>query len=108
MVLNGELNIDDPVQSLLPKGVQAPTRNGEEIKLYQLSNHTSSLPRMPDNMDPEDPDNPDADYTEDQLYAFLEGVELTRLFCFCLCGECSDSVKSRLTYYPNRTHLFCR
>jgi len=78
MVLNGELNIDDPAQSLLPKGVQAPTRNGEEIKLYQLSNHTSSLPRMPDNMDPEDPDNPYADYTEDQLYAFLEGVELTR------------------------------
>jgi len=78
MVIKGDLNLDDPLQSLLPDGVTAPTKNGETIKLFQLSNHTSSLPRLPDNMSPANPANPYADYSEKQLYDFLNGYELTR------------------------------
>lgn len=78
MVEKGELNLNTPLQQLLPKGVTAPTRNGESIRLYHLSNHTSSLPRMPDNFTPVNPANPYVDYTEEQLYAFLNGYELTR------------------------------
>ena len=48
MVVKGELNLDDPLQQLLPNGITAPTRNGESIKLYHLANHTSSLPSLPD------------------------------------------------------------
>ena|SRR5690554_3026381 len=78
MVEKGELNLEDQLQSILPEGIIAPTRNGESIKLYQLSNHTSSLPRMPSNISMENPENPYADYTEKQMYDFLNNYELTR------------------------------
>ncbi len=78
MVEKGELNLDDPLQSILPEGITAPTRNGESIKLYQLSTHTSSLPRIPSNLIMENPANPYADYTEKQMYHFLNNYELTR------------------------------
>lgn len=78
MVVKGDLNLDDPLQDLLPNSITAPKRNGESIKLFQLSNHTSSLPRLPDNMSPAIPENPYADYSEKQLYDFLDGYELTR------------------------------
>jgi len=78
MVLNDEMNLDDPLQKYLPEGITAPTRNGESIKLVQMANHTSSLPRMPDNFKPANPANPFADYSEKQLYDFLDNYELTR------------------------------
>ncbi len=78
MVIKGDLNLEDPLQNLLPAGVTAPTRNGETIKLFHLSNHTSALPRLPDNMSPANPANPYADYSEKQLYDFLNDYELTR------------------------------
>lgn len=78
MVIKGELNLDDPLQDLLPEGVQAPTRNGESIRLFQLSNHTSGLPRLPSNLDITNPQNPYADYTDELMYEFLDDLELTR------------------------------
>jgi D-alanyl-D-alanine-carboxypeptidase/D-alanyl-D-alanine-endopeptidase len=77
MVVKGELNLDDPLQQLLPNGITAPTRNGESIKLYHLANHTSSLPSLPDNLTPRRV-NPFGDYSEEKLYAFIDGYELTR------------------------------
>lgn len=78
MVLKGEVKLDDPLQSHLPSGVTAPTRNGASIKLVNLSNHTSSFPRMPDNFKPANPNNPFADYSEKQMYDFLSNYTLTR------------------------------
>jgi len=77
-VLKGEAKLDDPLQNYLPSGVTAPTRNGAAISLVHLSNHTSSLPRMPDNFHPANPANPFADYSEKQLYDFLNNYKLTR------------------------------
>jgi D-alanyl-D-alanine-carboxypeptidase/D-alanyl-D-alanine-endopeptidase len=77
-VINGKMNLDDPLQKYLPEGVTAPTRNGASIKLVHLSNHTSSLPRMPGNFNPANPANPFADYTEKQLYDFLKSYALPR------------------------------
>lgn len=78
MALDGKLNLDDPLQKYIPDSIKAPTKGGESIKLYQLSNHTSSLPRLPNNFAPADYENPYIDYTEEQLYAFLDNYELTR------------------------------
>ncbi|MCE7995238.1 MAG: beta-lactamase family protein [Roseivirga sp.] len=78
LVLKGELSLNDPVQNLLPDGINAPTRNGEFIQLVHMSNHTSGLPRMPDNFRPSNPGNPYIDYTEKQLYDFINGHELRR------------------------------
>jgi|WetSurMetagenome_2_1015567.scaffolds.fasta_scaffold29233_3 serine-type D-Ala-D-Ala carboxypeptidase/endopeptidase len=77
-VLKGEMSLDDPAQKYLPETVQLPTYEGESIKLGNLSDHTSSLPRMPTNFHPADPMNPYADYTLDQLFEFLSSYKLTR------------------------------
>ena len=77
-VIHGDMKLDDPLQKYLPKGVTAPSRNGASITLVNLSNHTSSLPRMPGNFNPENASNPFADYTEKQMYDFLTNYALTR------------------------------
>lgn len=76
MVRKGEMNIEDPIDKYLPSTIHVPTYEGEHITLGNLSDHTSSLPRMPDNFAPADPLNPYADYTVDQMYAFLSSYSL--------------------------------
>jgi D-alanyl-D-alanine-carboxypeptidase/D-alanyl-D-alanine-endopeptidase len=78
MVAKGEVKLDDPVQQYLPANVRVPSRNGREITLLDLATHRSGLPRLPDNFAPADPTNPYADYSVEQLYAFLNGYQLTR------------------------------
>lgn len=78
MVKAGKVSLDDPVQKYLPESVKMPKWEDQEITLGHLSDHTSSLPRLPSNLDPEDMTNPYADYTVEDLYAFLNGYELTR------------------------------
>jgi CubicO group peptidase (beta-lactamase class C family) len=78
MVVKGEIDLDEPLQNLLPEGITAPTKDGKSIKLFHLSDHTSGLPRLPNNMNPSNPANPYADYTEKEMYDFLNSYELTR------------------------------
>ncbi len=78
MVQRGEVTLGDPVSKYLPSDVTMPSRNGREITLLDLSTHRSGLPRLPSNMSPKDASNPYADYTVDQLYAFLASHELRR------------------------------
>lgn len=78
MVLKGEVALDDPVQKYLPAGVLVPSRGGKQITLGALSEQNSGLPRLPTNLHPKDPSNPYADYTPEDLYAFLSGYELPR------------------------------
>lgn len=77
-VLDGKLKLDDPVKKFLPDSIKFPSRNNVEITLGNLSDHTSSLPRMPTNFAPKNQENPYADYTVAQLYAFLSGYTLPR------------------------------
>lgn len=78
MVRRGELDLSDRVAHHLPAHVRVPSRGGREITLLDLATHHSGLPRLPDNMRPADPTNPYADYTVEQLYAFLASYELRR------------------------------
>jgi len=77
-VLKGEMKLDDPAQKYLPETVKLPMYEGNPITLGNLSDHTSSLPRMPTNFNPADPMNPYADYTTDLLFEFLSSYTLTR------------------------------
>jgi D-alanyl-D-alanine-carboxypeptidase/D-alanyl-D-alanine-endopeptidase len=77
MVQRGEVKLDDPVSRYLPASAKVPER-GHPITLVDLATHTSGLPRMPANFRPKDPANPYADYTDEQLYAFLSSYELIR------------------------------
>jgi CubicO group peptidase (beta-lactamase class C family) len=73
-----DVALDDPVQKFLPEEVKLPTRGGNQITLLDLVTHTSALPRMPDNMKPADLANPYADYSVQQMYAFLSGCTFPR------------------------------
>ena len=75
-VIDKQVALDTPVATLLPK-TKLPAGK-RAITLLDLATHTSGLPRMPDNMHPADGANPYADYTPEQLFAFLGGVTLAR------------------------------
>lgn len=78
MVARGEVQLDEPVAQLLPASVKVPSRDGRRITLLDLATQSSGLPRLPTNLAPKDSANPYADYTVQQLYAFLSGYELPR------------------------------
>ena len=78
MVRTRDVALDDAVSSLLPKGVIVPERNGRQITLLDLATQSSGLPSLPDNFKPNDTENPYADYTTQQLYAFLGAYQLPR------------------------------
>jgi serine-type D-Ala-D-Ala carboxypeptidase/endopeptidase len=78
MADRGEVKLDDPVARHLRAGVKVPERNGKAITLIDLSEQTSGLPRMPDNMKPANPLNPYADYGVEQMFEFLGRYQLPR------------------------------
>jgi serine-type D-Ala-D-Ala carboxypeptidase/endopeptidase len=78
MAEHGEVRLEQPVAELLPGDVVVPSRNGRQIRLVDLSTHSSGLPRMPDNFTPGDSRNPYVDYTVPKLYDFLRRHELRR------------------------------
>lgn len=77
-VQRGEVALDDPIAKYLPAEVKVPQRAGRQITLQDLATHTSALPRLPSNLAPANPANPYADYTVQQLYAFLSSYEPPR------------------------------
>ena len=46
MVVNDEINLDDPVEKFLPEEIKVPSKDGKKITLLNLATHTSGLPRM--------------------------------------------------------------
>ncbi len=78
MARRGEVSLSDPVARHLPRRVRVPSRAAAEITLLDLATHRSALPRLPTNLEPADRTNPYADYTVEQLYAFLSSHELRR------------------------------
>lgn len=78
MVQRGEVRLDDPISKYLPSTVRVPARGGKQITLLDLATQSSGLPRLPNNLKPADMTNPYADYSVQQLYAFLSSYELPR------------------------------
>lgn len=78
MVQDGSVKLDDPVAKYLPADVHVPSLDGKKIDLLDLATHHSGLPRIPTNMDFADPDDPYADYTMEEMYAFLDSYRLPR------------------------------
>ncbi|HSI75184.1 MAG TPA: serine hydrolase [Lunatimonas sp.] len=77
-VLDGKLKLDDEINSFLPDNIKVPVMGDTEITFGNLTDHTSGLPRMPDNFAPANPSNPFADYTEDQMYEFISNYQPVR------------------------------
>lgn len=76
MIVRGEVAADDPVAKYLPVEVNVPTYHDRQITLVDLATYASGLPRNPSNLTPRDHANPFADYTVEQLYAFLASSNL--------------------------------
>ena len=70
-VLDDELKLDDEVNAFLPDSIKIPVMGDKEITFGNLSDHTSGLPRMPDNFEPANLNNPYSDYTVEQIYDFI-------------------------------------
>ncbi len=77
-VLTTKIGLTTAVDSILPEAAQIPEKDGKAITLLDLATHTSSLPRLPGNLVFTDPTNPYADYSVDQMYAFLASYTLPR------------------------------
>lgn len=77
-VLENKVQLDDPINQYLPAEVEVPVMGADEITLGNLSDHTSGLPRMPENFAPANPNNPYADYSVDQMYEFVSTYKPTR------------------------------
>ncbi len=78
MIMKGKLTAENQIERFLPQRVHVPTYGSAHITLGNLSDHTSSLPRLPDYFTPADQDNPYADYSVNQMYAFLSAYDLKR------------------------------
>jgi len=71
-VLNGNLNLQTEANIYLPDFFQLPSKDGIEIQLKHLLNHTSGLNREPENLDVNQPYN----YSNDQMSAYLSTTQL--------------------------------
>jgi CubicO group peptidase (beta-lactamase class C family) len=77
MILEGQINLADELESLLPEGeVTVPRWNGKKVTMEHLVTHSSGLPRVPRDSDQPlppgyDPYDPYAAYTTAYVYDYL-------------------------------------
>ena len=81
-IQRGNLSLDDPIQGLMPAGLQLP-KEARPITLKHLTTHTSGFPSLPDNMSywhgfrrTMAGGNPYDDYSEAQFLEAIRTVDL--------------------------------
>ncbi|MDB5144126.1 MAG: beta-lactamase family protein, partial [Mucilaginibacter sp.] len=76
-VNEGKVKLTDPITKYLPDSVAA-NKELQNVILLTLSNHTSGLPRLPDNFEyhSSDPLDPYKDYTKQYLFSYLKSCKL--------------------------------
>ncbi len=63
MTMQGDVQLNDPIQPYLPVGIRAPSFGGTPITLLNLAEQNSGLPRLPSNLDLSNRADPYASYT---------------------------------------------
>ena len=77
-----KLSLDDDIRKFLPKGYENLEFEGKPILIKHLSNQTSGLPRLPENLENQvkfDDYNPYKNYISKMMFDFLKQVKLTRI-----------------------------
>lgn len=73
------ISLNTPVNNFLPSSIPVLEKDNQKIELIHLLNHTSSLPRLSDDIDKGwNPDNPYAHYDSTKMYNYLKTYKLTR------------------------------
>jgi CubicO group peptidase (beta-lactamase class C family) len=75
-VRRGEVSRDTLVDDLLPDGYKVKTKEGEDLKLWHLTTHTSGWATAPVNLAPADGEKPFTGYTQEMIF---EAVNLMPL-----------------------------
>lgn len=75
-VFDKKIKLSDPVNKYLPDNIPLLKYNNDTIKILDLANHTSGLPRLPLNMLFSDINNPYKNYTNAKLFSFLKQVKI--------------------------------
>jgi CubicO group peptidase (beta-lactamase class C family) len=79
-ISEGKVKETDDIRLYLPAGkFKNLAANGNYIQLVHLANHTSGLPRLPQNLEDQpgyDPFNPYNHYTTEMLYNYLSTISL--------------------------------
>lgn len=77
-VNEGRIKLNDPVSKYIPGTSKSLQSDNAVVTIAMLSNHSSGLPRMPDNFsDDTDETNPYLHYGKDSLLQYLKTVALT-------------------------------
>ena len=71
VLTENKISENDPIIKYLPDSVQQ-NQNLSGISFLNLMNHTSGLPRLPDNISPDNSRQPYEDYTSTALFAYLK------------------------------------
>ena len=71
-MLQNRFLLSDTANKYLPQNIQLPSLNNRQIKIVDLLNHTSGLPREPDDIDMNEP----FFYSESQMSAYLQRLAL--------------------------------
>lgn len=78
-VVEGKIKLEDDIRNYLPGKYIDLEMNTNYIQIKHLANHTSGLPRLPDNLK-DQPDfnilNPYKNYTKSMAFEFLQTVKL--------------------------------
>jgi len=74
-----KLNLNAPINQFLPSGIPSLEKNSVAITVQHLLNHTSGLPRLPQDLGlGYDPQNPYKHYDSIKVYNYLKTVNLVR------------------------------
>jgi CubicO group peptidase (beta-lactamase class C family) len=73
LVYDGKVDLNEPIKNMLPVRLHQSALNSKEITLLHLANHTSGIPKEPDNItaDWAIPGSPYKSYDEIKLYDYL-------------------------------------
>jgi len=73
LILNDQASLDDPVNRFFPLSLENVDREYDLITFRTLANHTSGLPRMPDNYEfPTDSGHSNRAYSIEAMHDYLE------------------------------------
>ncbi len=71
------LSIENPINNFLPSDIPIVQHDGNPIRIKHLLNHTSGLPRLPDDFETGmDPNNPYKHYDSSKVYSYLKNFTL--------------------------------